>query len=218
MKNYELLMAKIARALKPGGKLFVHIFAHKSAAYDYEEGWMTNHFFTSGTMPSADLLLYFQRDLALRQMWWVNGRHYSKTCEVSFRERGRSWLRQELTRGCGWNRTGLRGLSQSARRYGQGCSTRMAKRMRRHGTIGGRYSIWPVPSYLHMEVVIHGGLPIICSQNLGRRPSRREFVRTSNTSRASSGLLRNPPAQSPKSSHRCRGYVEGLTGVSVRLA
>lgn len=26
MKNYELLMAKISRALKPGWKLFVHIF------------------------------------------------------------------------------------------------------------------------------------------------------------------------------------------------
>lgn len=49
MKNYEQLMAKISRALKPGGKLFVHIFAHKTTPYDYEEGWMTEHFFTGGT-------------------------------------------------------------------------------------------------------------------------------------------------------------------------
>jgi cation-transporting ATPase 13A3/4/5 len=38
MKNYELLMAKVTKALKPGGKQFVRIFLHKTTPYVFEAG------------------------------------------------------------------------------------------------------------------------------------------------------------------------------------
>ncbi len=41
--------------------------------------WMSQYFFTGGTMPSENLLLNFQDDVKLQQQWWVSGTHYEKT-------------------------------------------------------------------------------------------------------------------------------------------
>ncbi|KAJ8328394.1 hypothetical protein QVD99_000900 [Batrachochytrium dendrobatidis] len=86
MKNYQTLLAKVSKWLEPiNGKLFIHVFAHKSMPYDFktdeDNSWMAKFFFTGGTMPSQDLFMWFQRDLHVVDRWTINGQNYGKTSQ-----------------------------------------------------------------------------------------------------------------------------------------
>lgn len=86
MRNYQLLLEKISRFLKPDGKLFVHIFTHKEFTYFFDvvddTDWMSKYFFTGGVMPSDDLLFYFNEHLTIQDHWHWDGTHYGKTSEA----------------------------------------------------------------------------------------------------------------------------------------
>lgn len=83
MRNYGTLLARIADWLRPGGKLFVHVFAHRSLMYPFEtdgpDNWLGRHFFTGGIMPAVDTLLWFQERLCIEARWIIDGTHYQRT-------------------------------------------------------------------------------------------------------------------------------------------
>tara|TARA_B100000900_G_scaffold192964_1_gene163273 strand:+ start:502 stop:1533 length:1032 start_codon:yes stop_codon:yes gene_type:complete len=83
MRNYKKLLSKISSWLNDDGKLFIHIFTHQSVVYPFEDqgdaDWMAREFFSGGMMPSHDLLLHFQDDLIIDDVWSMLGTHYEKT-------------------------------------------------------------------------------------------------------------------------------------------
>jgi cyclopropane-fatty-acyl-phospholipid synthase len=90
MTNWPSLLGRVRGWLRPDGRLFLHVFSHRSRPYLFDtadkEDWIAQHFFTGGIMPSHGLLGRVALDFEVEQDWRWNGMHYARTA--------RDWLRR----------------------------------------------------------------------------------------------------------------------------
>jgi cyclopropane-fatty-acyl-phospholipid synthase len=85
MANWRALLMRARGWLKPEGKLFIHIFTHKSQPYRFDKNdksdWIAQHFFTGGIMPSHELIRHFPDLFQVEKEWKWSGWHYRQTAE-----------------------------------------------------------------------------------------------------------------------------------------
>ncbi|HEV7878649.1 cyclopropane-fatty-acyl-phospholipid synthase family protein [Bradyrhizobium sp.] len=83
MLNWRELMTRMRSWLAPDGRLFVHVFTHRAAAYLFDradrEDWIAQHFFTGGVMPSHHLIRQYADLFEVEKEWRWSGVHYRRT-------------------------------------------------------------------------------------------------------------------------------------------
>jgi cyclopropane-fatty-acyl-phospholipid synthase len=83
MANWRALLARCRGWLKPDGRMFVHVFTHRTTPYRFdaedETDWIGKYFFTGGLMPSHGLMAQFPDLFAVEADWRWNGVHYQRT-------------------------------------------------------------------------------------------------------------------------------------------
>ncbi len=85
MANWRALLARVRGWLRPDGRLFLHVFTHRSTPYRFNAAdpsdWIAQHFFTGGLMPSHDLMRQFAESFVVEQDWRWSGENYARTAE-----------------------------------------------------------------------------------------------------------------------------------------
>jgi len=85
MMNWRALLGRVRSWLAPDGRLFMHIFTHRSGCYRFDhddrDDWIGRHFFTGGVMPSHRLIRQFGDLFAVENEWRWSGVHYRRTAE-----------------------------------------------------------------------------------------------------------------------------------------
>ncbi|MGH6957124.1 MAG: SAM-dependent methyltransferase, partial [Caulobacteraceae bacterium] len=88
MSNWRALLGRARGWLKPDGRLFLHVFTHRSHPYAFdasdEADWIAHHFFAGGVMPSHGLVRQFADLFEVESEWRWSGRNYRRTA--------RDWL------------------------------------------------------------------------------------------------------------------------------
>ena len=83
MANWRALLTRVKTWLKPDGRLFIHVFTHKTSPYRFdlndEADWIGKYFFSGGVMPSHGLIAQFPDLFVLEHDWRWSGTHYQKT-------------------------------------------------------------------------------------------------------------------------------------------
>ncbi len=83
MMNWRELLGRMRSWLAADGRLFMHIFTHRTGCYlfdrDDKEDWIAQHFFTGGVMPSHHLIRQYADLFEIEKEWRWSGEHYQRT-------------------------------------------------------------------------------------------------------------------------------------------
>ncbi|TBW40395.1 class I SAM-dependent methyltransferase [Siculibacillus lacustris] len=83
MANWRTLLERARGWLADDGRLFLHVFTHRSRSYRFDHAdpadWIARHFFTGGLMPAHDLPHRFADLFTVEAEWRWSGLDYRRT-------------------------------------------------------------------------------------------------------------------------------------------